>query len=147
MQNHDERDLTHDRGDGVRIKFGPVVEAAITQPGADERPHDQIVWLLWTIDEDAEYSGIPNLHAICTTEYSIRYHVGCLLEQNDSEEGLKGQPRSEQWLYSDRKRFHIERAPCDHAFGSSLLRDAQKWQLVTPPISVGAARKFPFGGE
>ncbi len=142
---------------GVEMKFSPDIETAITVPGRDERPNDKIVWLIWTITEDAEYSGYPTLHAICSTEYSTRYHIGALMEQNGYQRKYGGkdgegkypdrpQPRSEQWLLDNKLRFHVERAPCDHMFGSSVVKQAQEYQY-TKPIKVGDARKFEFGGD
>ncbi len=126
------------------MTFSPAVERAIMEKSRYERADDIIVWILWIIDEDAQYSGVPQIKAICSTEDSIRYHVGALLEQNDARDDFRGRPRSEEWMLNERQRFHIERCPCDHFFGSSFLADAQRWQMMTPPISVGGQRKWTY---
>lgn len=145
MDDHDYRDPNRPSPmDGLCLTFGPAVERAITERSRYERETDRIIWIIWVIDEDAEWSGVPQLKAICSTEDSVRYHVAALLQQNDGAESLKHQPRSEEWMLTTRTRFHIERAPCDHFFGSSFLADAQRWQLFTPPISVNGPRKWKY---
>jgi hypothetical protein len=134
------------RGHGLQMSFSKELEAAITTPASSEIPGRPPVWLIWIVDEDSAWTGVPSLHCVATSEDSCRYHVGALLEQRGME-GPHGQPRSERYLADHKTRFHVERVPTDHGFGSVMLRKAQELQLITPPITVGQARRFEFGGE
>jgi hypothetical protein len=130
---------------GVKMIFSPDIEREITERHSRERPNEKIVWLIWKYDVDGDYTHVPQLHCIATSEYSCRYHLGCLVEQQTNSDVEK--IGSERWLTKDRQRFNVERAPCDHSFGSTMLTKTQHEMIMTKPITVVAARKFEFGGE
>lgn len=129
--------------DGLRMIFSPEIEDQILTPHQRERGRTEpVLWLLWKMGEDEDYTHIPQLECICTNEYSIRYHVGALLAQQDME---RVRPNTEHGIMRQRMAFHVERTLADHAFGSSLLIDAQSKMIFTKPIVVGDSPRY-WGG-
>ncbi len=133
---------------GLRMIFSEEIERQITEPHRREKNrHEPVVWLLWYFGEDENFTSIPQLRAICSNEYSIRYHVGALIEQEGYIDQIYS-PTSKTSLSRERQRFVVERTLLDHSFGSDELEKAQNWQFINKPISIVAkARDFPFGGE
>lgn len=148
--------------DGLRMIFDAETERAITEPHSREKIGAATVWLIWLWDQDGDYTHIPQLHAICTNEYSVRYHLGALQSQREHNPpprppvfrtGISDERQAEDahnWASGvlDGKRWTVERAGTDHAYGSTMLQAAQEKMFFSPPISVVAqARSFEFGGD
>lgn len=125
------------------LVFSPEIEDQIITPHKRERGRTEpILWLLWQMQEDEDYTNIPQLACICTNEYSIRYHVHCFVEQQNL---YTESPTSEHGIAAQRMRFHVERTLADHNFGSSLLAEAQAKMIFTKPIVIGESSRY-WGG-